>query len=168
MPLTPAFDANVDEEPPKLVGAAHTLFYRVGGDDQQFDAAMARMLRTLRARARAGVNAPQRIEDPGQIVHELRLRKEPRELDALRKAVQLTRAGHVASMRAGRPGMHEYDLHAILEREFRQGGGRGWGYYPIVAAGDNATLLHYNDNCVRIGDGELVLIDAGAEYHLYT
>ena len=158
----------LDEELPKLLGSARTLFYRVGGDDPQFDALIARMLRTLRARARAGVNAPPRIEDPGEIVHELRLRKEPRELDALRKAVELTRKGHVASMKTGRPGMHEYDLHALLEREFRQAGGRGWGYYPIVAAGENATVLHYNDNCVQIRDGDLVLIDAGAEYDLYT
>ena len=158
----------LDEELPKLLGSARTLFYRLGGDDPQFDALIARMLRTLRARARAGVNAPPRIEDPGEIVHELRLRKEPRELDALRKAVELTRKGHVASMKTGRPGMHEYDLHALLEREFRQAGGRGWGYYPIVAAGENATVLHYNDNCVQIRDGDLVLIDAGAEYDLYT
>src|SRR5205085_2568609 len=80
----------------------------------------------------------QQIEDPGQTGHELRLRKEPREVDALRKAVQLTRKGHLACMSACRPGMHEYDLHALLERDFREGGGRGWGYYPIVAAGENA------------------------------
>jgi Xaa-Pro aminopeptidase len=158
----------LDAELPKLVGSARTLFYRVGGDDPEFDARMAKLLRTLRARGRAGVNAPPRIEDPGQIVHELRLRKEPRELDALRKAVELTRKGHLASMKAGRPGAHEYELHALLEREFRYGGGRGWGYYPIVAAGENATVLHYNDNRVQIRDGELVLIDAGAEYDLYT
>src|SRR5437016_10435181 len=45
---------------------------------------------------------------------------------------------------------------------------RSWGYYPIVAAGENATVLHYNDNCMPIRDGDLVLIDAGAEYDLYT
>ena len=156
------------DELPRLVGSARTLFYRVGGDDPEFDSRMAKLLHTLRARARAGVNAPPRIEDPGQIVHELRLRKEPRELDALRKAVQLTRKGHLACMKACRPGMHEYDLHALLERDFREGGGRGWGYYPIVAAGENATVLHYNDNCMPIRDGDLVLIDAGAEYELYT
>jgi Xaa-Pro aminopeptidase len=71
-------------------------------------------------------------------------------------------------MKAGRPGAYEYELHGLLEREFRQGGGRGWGYYPIVAAGENATVLHYNDNRVQIRDGELVLIDAGAEHDLYT
>ena len=158
----------LEEELPKMIGSARILFYRVGGDDAQFDALIARLLRTLRARARAGVNAPPRIEDPGEIVHELRLRKEPRELDVLRKAIELTRNGHVAAMKAGRPGRRESDLHALLEREFRHDGGRGWGYYPIVAAGDNATVLHYNDNCVPIRDRDLVLIDAGAEYDLYT
>ena len=113
------------DELPRLVGSARTLFYRVVGDDPEFDSRMAKLLHALRARARAGVNAPPRIEDPGQIVHELRLRKEPRELDALRKAVQLTRKGHLACMKACRPGMHEYDLHALLERDFREGGGRG-------------------------------------------
>jgi len=164
-----AFEVDkLEVELARLLGSAKTLFYRIGGDDPEFDARIARTLRTLRARARAGVNAPPRIEDPGQIVHELRLRKEPRELEAMRQAVELTRRGHLASMKAGRPGAHEYELHALLEREFRHGGGRGWGYYPIVAAGENATVLHYNDNRVEIRDGELVLIDAGAEYDLYT
>ena len=158
----------LDDELPRLIGSARTLFYRLGGDDPGFDARIGRTLRSLRARARAGMNAPLRIEDPGQIVHELRLRKEPLELDTLRKAVELTRKGHVAAMKAGRPGTHEYELQALLEREFRGGGGRGWGYYPIVAAGENATVLHYNDNCAKVRDGDLVLIDAGAESDLYT
>src|SRR5437764_891780 len=110
----------LDEELPKLIGAARTLFYRVGGDDPEFDARLGRMLRNLRARTRAGINAPPRIEDPAQIVHELRLRKEPLELDTLRKAVELTRRGHLAAMRAGRPGTHEYELQAVLERDFRR------------------------------------------------
>ena len=158
----------LDEELPRLIGAAPVLFYRLGGDDAEFDLRLARLLRHLRARARAGLNAPPRIEDPGQIVHELRLRKDPGEVEALRKAVEATRRGHLAAMQAGRPGSHEYELHALLEREFRHGGGRGWGYYPIVAAGENATVLHYNDNRVQVREGELVLIDAGAEHDLYT
>ncbi|HEX9579440.1 MAG TPA: aminopeptidase P N-terminal domain-containing protein [Myxococcales bacterium] len=158
----------LDDELPALLSTAQTLFYRLGGADADFDARIARMLHTLRARARAGIDAPRRIEDPGQIVHEMRLRKEPRELDAIRKAVELTRRGHLAAMKAGRPGAHEYELQSLLEREFRGGGGRGWGYYPIVASGENATVLHYSDNCVQVGEGDLVLIDAGAEVDLYT
>src|SRR2546423_3380194 len=158
----------LDDELPRLVGSARTLFYRVGGDDPQFDTRIAKLLHALRARARAGVNAPPRIEDPGQIVHELRLRKEARELDAVRKAVELTRKGHLACMKACRPGMHEYDLHGLLEREFRQGGGGGWGYYPVVAVGANATVLHYNDNNIQTRDGELALIAPGPASDLYT
>ena len=158
----------LDEELPKLIGSARTLFYRLGGGDPDFDQRLARTLRTLRARARAGAGAPTRIEDPGQIVHEMRLRKDPAEVQALRKAVEHTRRGHLAAMKAGRPGSTEYELHALLEREFRHGGGRGWGYYPIVAAGENATVLHYNENNLPVKDGDLVLIDAGAEHDLYT
>jgi len=128
----------LDDELPRLVGSARTLFYRVGGDDPQFDTRIAKLLHALRARARAGVNAPPRIGGSGSDRPRAPPAKEARELDAVRKAVDLTRKGHLACMKACRPGMHEYDLHGLLEREFRQGGGRGWGYYPIVAAGENA------------------------------
>jgi Xaa-Pro aminopeptidase len=158
----------LDAELPRLVGSARTLFYRLGGDDPRFDASMANLIRNLRGRARSGALAPTRVEDPGPIVHELRLHKDPRELSAMRKAIELTRNGHLAVMKAGRPGVHEYDLHGMLENEFRKSGGRGWGYYPIVAAGENATVLHYNENNVAVREGELVLVDAGAEVDLYT
>src|SRR5438552_6999176 len=158
----------LEKELPALIGSARTLYYRLGAVDPGFDARIARLLQTLRMRSRAGTAAPQRIEDPGQIVHELRLRKSAEELAALRKAVELTRKAHLAAMAAGRPGSHEYELQALLEREFRGGGGRGWGYYPIVAAGANATVLHYNDNADPVREGDLVLIDAGAEVDLYT
>src|SRR5581483_5902025 len=126
---------------PAMVGSAATLFYRLGAVDPEFDARLARMLQELRMRSRSGTGAPLRIEDTGQIVHELRLRKRPEELRALRKAVEITRRAHLAAMAAGKPDAHEYEVQAALEREFRGGGGRGWGYYPIVAAGANATVL---------------------------
>ena len=158
----------LEEKLPGLLASAPTLFYRLGGVDPEFDVRLARTLSALRARARAGMNAPTRIEDPGPLVHELRLHKGAEEIEALRKAVELTRAGHLAAMAAGKPGSHEYDLHGLLEREFRARGGRGWGYYPIVAAGANATVLHYNENSMPVAEGDLVLIDAGAEFNLYT
>jgi Xaa-Pro aminopeptidase len=158
----------MDKQLPTMVGAASTLFYRLGAVDPHFDARLARMLHELRMRSRSGTGAPLRIEDPGQIVHELRLRKRPEELRALRSAVEITRRAHLAAMAAGKPGAHEYEVQAALEREFRGGGGRGWGYYPIVAAGANATVLHYVDNSEPIRDGDLVLVDAGGEVDLYT
>jgi Xaa-Pro aminopeptidase len=158
----------LDAELPKLLLGAPALWYRLGGHDEAFDLRVARLLASMRARARAFGDPPARIEDPGQVLHELRLRKDPVELRSLRKAVELTRRGHLAAMVAGRPGAHEYELQALLEREYRGGGGRGWGYYPIVAAGSNATVLHYHENEAAIREGELVLVDSGAEVDLYT
>jgi Xaa-Pro aminopeptidase len=158
----------LDGELLRLLGNAKVLWYRLGGFDPAFDLRITRALSGLRQRARAGVDAPSRIEDPAQVLHELRLRKDPQELAALRRAVELTRRGHLAAMRAGRPGAFEYELQAALEREYLHGGGRGWGYYPIVAAGKNATVLHYVENHGPVAEGDLVLIDSGAEVDLYT
>ena len=161
----------LDAELPRLLGSGtgeKTLWYRLGGFDPGFDARVCRTLATLRHRARSGADAPKRVEDPGQVLHELRLRKAPEELAALRRAAELTRRGHLAAMAAGRPGAYEYQLQALLEHEYRHGGGRGWGYFPIVAAGANATVLHYIENSGPIADGALVLIDSGAEVDLYT
>lgn len=160
--------AELEKRLPAMLEGRRALFYRFGGTDPAFDARLARMLGALRARERSGGGAPPRIEDPGQILHELRLRKAPEELAALRRAVELTRRGHLAAMARGRAGAHEYELQALLEREFRGGGGRGWGYAPIVAAGANGTVLHYTDNNARAEEGELWLVDAGAEVDLYT
>jgi Xaa-Pro aminopeptidase len=152
----------------RLLGNSKVLWCRLGGFDGSFDTRICQTLSQLRQRARAGIDAPSRIEDPAQLLHELRLRKDRHELEALRRAVELTRRGHLAAMRAGRPGAHESDLQGLLEREYRRDQGRGPGYYPIVAAGVNATVLHYVENRARIGEGELVLIDSGAEVELYT
>ncbi len=153
---------------PKLLGGAKTLFYRLGGSSPEFDARVARTLAGLRAKARQGPGAPLRIEDPSQVLHELRMFKQPEELEAMRRAIELTRRGHLAAMQAGRAGAYEYAVQAALEKEFRGGGGRGWGYPSIVAAGPNGTVLHYVENESRIGGHDLLLVDAGAEVDFYT
>src|SRR5262249_13013917 len=104
----------LDAELPKLLLGAPALWYRLGGHDEAFDLRVARRLASMRARARLQGGPPARIEDPGQLVHELRLRKDPVELACLRKAIELTRRGHLAAMAAGRPGTHEYELQALL------------------------------------------------------
>ncbi len=158
----------LDAELPKLLGGAKTLFYRLGGTAPEFDARIARTLSSLRARARLGPGAPSRIEEPSQVLHEMRLFKQPEELAAMRRAIELTRRGFLAAMQAGRAGAHEYSAQAVLEGAFRGGGGRGWGYPSIVAAGANATVLHYVENESPIGANDLLLVDAGAEVDFYT
>jgi Xaa-Pro aminopeptidase len=82
----------------------------------------------------------------------------------MRVAAAITSAGHVAAMQATRPGMHEYEVQAVLEAEFRRLGSPRNGYASIVASGPNACILHYHDNDRRMRAGDLLLIDAGAEF----
>jgi len=71
-------------------------------------------------------------------------------------------------MKAVRPGMMEYEVEALIERIFRQSGASGPSYTSIVGAGANATVLHYINNDGELRDGELLLVDAGAEYKGYA
>ena len=86
----------------------------------------------------------------------------------LRRAAAISSDAHVAAMKLGRPGRHEYELEALLNYTFRKEGGMGPGYGTIVGAGVNATILHYVDNDRAIASGDLVLVDAGCEYCYYT
>jgi Xaa-Pro aminopeptidase len=100
---------------------------------------------------------------------ELRLLKTPAEIALLREASRITDLGHRAAMRAaGRTARTEFQVQAALEGAFRHAGGTGLGYGSIVAAGRNAAVLHYTANDAPLRRGQLLLIDAGAEYRGYT
>lgn len=149
-----------------LVGAT-TLHYGIGNDDR-LDRIVLDAVKGARYTVRRGGKAPQSFLEPGTIVHEMRLRKTPPELEAMRRAAAATRAGHEAGMRATRPGMWEYELEAIIEQQYKLAGAQDTAYSSIVAGGANATTLHYNTNREQLRDGDLVLIDSGAEFDLYA
>jgi Xaa-Pro aminopeptidase len=86
----------------------------------------------------------------------------------MRKAAAISTDAHIAAMKAGRPGSFEHELEALINYTFRKQGATGPGYTSIVGAGENATILHYIENNCAIADGDLVLVDAGAEYNGYT
>lgn len=109
-----------------------------------------------------------RIVDDSVLLPSLRIVKEPRELAVMRKAVDATRSGHLAALRAVRPGMTERALKDVLEAGFRAGGGTGLSYDSIVAAGRNAASLHYTGGGATIAAGSLVLIDAAASVDGYA
>ena len=107
------------------------------------------------------------LVDPAAILAEMRLRKEESEVRALETAGSITAAAHARAAEAVRPGAGEWEVEAVLEFEFRRRGAAGPAYPSIVGSGRNATTLHYVRNDRPIGPGELVLIDAGAEYDGY-
>jgi Xaa-Pro aminopeptidase len=86
----------------------------------------------------------------------------------MEQAIDITREAHVAAMAAARPGMYEYEVEAILRGIFRRHGSERPAYTPIVGSGENATVLHYRKNDRRMEAGDLLLIDAGAEYGYYA
>lgn len=149
---------------PNYLAEAETLYYRFGLHEA-FDQRLIAMLRSIREMVRSGVTGPTAILDPSVQLHETRLRKNSAEIALLRQAAAISAAGHVAAMEQCRPGMYEFQLEAIVEGTFRERGASGTAYPSIVGAGFNSTILHYNTNRQQIHDGDLVLIDAGAEYH---
>jgi Xaa-Pro aminopeptidase len=122
----------------------------------------------VRALARAGVGAPERVQDVRALVDEMRLVKDAHELGVMRRAAAISAAAHRRAMRAARPGRFEYELEAELLHEFRRCGAQFPAYWPIVAGGANACVLHYVANDDELRDGDLVLIDAGCELAGYA
>ncbi len=102
------------------------------------------------------------------IVDSMRVVKDADEVSRLRRAVDISVAGHIAAMRAARAGMWEYELEAALEDGFRRNGADRVGYPSIVGSGPNSTTLHYDVNRRKTENGDLVVIDAAAEWGQYT
>ena len=157
----------LDEELPKLAEKADRIYYRFGSDPTFDERLVGFMRRFQRQRQREGTG-PTSVIDPADLLHEMRLIKTPDELDLLRRAIDITCEGHLAAMRALRPGSYEYEIEAELRYVFRKNGSPRSGYPPIVGSGANTTVLHYTTNNQRIADGDLLLIDAGAEFGYYT
>lgn len=99
---------------------------------------------------------------------DLRVTKAPLEVSLMRRANDISKKGHVAAMKNVKAGLAEYQLQAILEKEFRDAGATHNAYPSIVAAGPNAATLHYHDNSAFCQKLDLVLIDAAAEWHGYA
>jgi Xaa-Pro aminopeptidase len=109
-----------------------------------------------------------RVVDSVAMIAKMRMIKEPREIEKISKATDIAVLGHLEAMRRVRPGMREWDLKQIVEDTFRKNGSRRLAYGSIVGAGPDGCVLHYPRDDRAIQDGELVLIDAGAEFDHYA
>ncbi|PWT92810.1 MAG: Xaa-Pro aminopeptidase [Blastocatellia bacterium] len=157
------FDQKLNE----LLEGAEKLYYRLGVN-RDLDDTIIREITRMRAWNRKPIHPPRTIIDPATIVHEMRVLKSPEEIEIMQRAADIAAEAHVAAMKFVRPGMKEYQVEALIERIFRERGASGPSYNSIVGAGSNATVLHYINNDGELRDGDLVLIDAGAEYKGYA
>ncbi len=137
-----------------------------GAVDDPLDDAETPHRRLFSRLRRLGLRRRSRFALEG-LTHEMRLRKSRAEIALMRKAAVIAAAAHRRAMRACRPGMFEYQLAAEIHCEF-EGAAAVPAYPSIVGGGANACVLHYTRNADVLNDGDLVLIDAGAEYQLYA
>lgn len=158
--------ADLDEILPGLLEGRSRVYYHFGRD-ADFDLQLIGWVNQVRAQVRQGAQPPHELLELGHLLHELRLFKSKDELVLMRKAAAITVEAHAAAMHAVRPGLREYALQAEVERVFRMHGAQP-AYGSIVGAGANACVLHYVANNAVVRDGDLVLIDAGAEYRSYA
>jgi len=102
------------------------------------------------------------------ILADLRMRKEPEEIEQLKQAIAITKKGFDRLLTFVKPGVMEYEIEAELIHEFIRNRSRGFAFDPIIAGGANACVLHYIDNNKMVKDGDLILLDFGAEYGNYN
>jgi Xaa-Pro aminopeptidase len=150
-----------------ILDGAEKLYYRLGAYSD-LDDAIIKKIASMRALNRKPIHPPSTIVDPATIVHEMRVLKSTEEIELMQRAADIAAEAHVEAMKAVRPGMKEYEVEALIEQIFRRAGAAGPSYTSIVGAGANATVLHYINNDGELRDGELLLVDAGAEYKGYA
>ncbi len=158
---------DIDATLPKLLANAGAVAYPLA-ESSAFDRRMRRWLDAVRMQGRAGVSSPHQALDVRAILDEMRLFKDPSELDIMRRAGRISAGAHVRAMQASRAGLREYHLEAELLYEFRRHGAQSVAYNSIVATGPNACVLHYRAGNAELRDGDLCLIDAGCELDGYA
>ncbi|MDQ3288866.1 MAG: aminopeptidase P N-terminal domain-containing protein [Pseudomonadota bacterium] len=157
---------DLDDILPSLLEGRSRVYYHFGRD-AEFDLKLIGWVNRVRAMMRMGAQPPHEFLELGHLLDEQRLMKDRDEIRMMQRAADITVAAHQVAMRSVRPGIREYELQAELERVFRMSDAVP-AYGTIVGAGANACILHYVANAGQAKAGDLVLIDAGAEYRGYA
>jgi len=152
---------------PGLLENKEKVFYPMGRDSE-LDHRLFEWTNHIRDRSRSGVTAPTEFVSLEHVLHEMRLFKSPAEIALMKRAARVSAAAHCRAMRVCRSGLHEYEIEAEILHEFLRAGLRAAAYPSIVASGANACILHYTTNQDRLKEGDLLLIDAGAECDHYA
>jgi len=158
---------DISEILPGLLEDREQIFYNLG-HYPEFDRQVMTWLNQIKQKRRTGVVAPNELVDLSHLLHEQRLIKSNDEISIMRRAGKIASKGHIRAMQHCKPGMTEQQVQAELEYEFRRNGSTFEAYPSIVAGGENACILHYVDNNAVLNDGDLLLIDAGAELDCYA
>ena len=151
--------ADIDDILPGLIEGRDRVYYSMGKDDK-FDDQVMEWVKTIRQKAKMGAHPPGEFLMLDHLLHELRLFKSAAEIKLMEHAAKISAEGHRRAMAFCTSGVYEYELEAELLYAFTRNGSRAPAYSSIVAAGDNACILHYNTNNAEIEEGDLLLFPA--------
>ncbi len=152
---------------PKLLDGHDRLYYRFAVD-KVLDQQILSYLSGQRQRRLKTAYPPHTIVDPTVIIGDMRLHKSADEVKLMQKAATISAEAHILAMKKTKPGMNEFQVESLIEAYMRENGASGVAYNSIIGGGENATILHYVENNRPLNDGDLLLIDAGAEYQGYA
>lgn len=158
---------DIDDILPGLMEGKSRVYAHMGVN-AVFDKQLMDWLNQIRSKVRQGSVPPDDFSDIAHLLHDMRLIKSKQELAIMADAAKLSSEGHTQAMKMCKPGMMEYQLQAIIEYHCLMAGSQRPAYTPIVGGGKNACVLHYVENNKKLADGDLVLIDAGAELQYYA
>ena len=158
---------DIDDILPGLMEGRERIYYEFG-NHADFDTSIMGWINSLRALVKKGAHPPGELIDLSHFLHDMRLIKSQSEIKVMQQAAEISANAHIAAMRKCRPGLSEMQIEAELKYQFAQQGARHEAYSSIVAGGENACILHYVENDALLNDGDLLLIDAGAELAGYA
>lgn len=158
--------SELEQRLPDYLRGAEGIAFRVGKHPKVEPLVLAAWAAQLDRAPRSG-RAALGLVAPCPLLHELRLRKGPEELERMREAARISAEAHELARQVVRPGLNERQVQAVIEQHFLEQGARGPAYGTIVAGGDNACVLHYIANSAPLKDGDLLLIDAGCSLSDY-
>lgn len=166
---------DIDQVMPNLLANKKIIYYPLAAN-QDFDLQVLTWLRTVKysfahkskSEDIAIKFVPETFIDVVPFIHEMRLFKSATEIADMRKAAEVSALAHTKLMQTCKPGQMEYQLEATFNQYCLNAGCRGLAYQSIVAGGNNSCTLHYVNNDQILKDGDLVLVDAGAEYNYYA
>lgn len=159
--------AEIDQQLYQLLNGL-AVIYNARGEFGYADQIVGAALNRLRQGSRQKLKAPSTQIDWRPMLHEMRLFKSPEELTLMREASKISADAHLRAMQTCQPDMYEYQLAAEIEHQFASQGAKSPAYATIVGSGQNACILHYTENDAVMKAGDLVLVDAGAEYQGYA
>jgi len=157
---------DIDDILPGMIEGCERVFANMG-THPEFDQHVLQWVNKIRSMSRSGSRAPGEFVSLEHLLHDMRLYKSRAEIALHRKAMNVSVMAHKEAMRITEPGMMEYEVEAEILYHFHRHGMQT-AYSSIVGSGENGCILHYTENSAELQDGDLLLIDAGAEMECYA